>query len=160
MTYEGVYQRLGLKLSEEFQLLAEQKWILGALNKIKNQRNCLQIERLHLESMKAVLKKNSKSSMPASPAPQIPEEEIKEPTDALNLMQNSTAKGAEHNEVEEIRLDGETVNNEELDLLVNNAVYDLDHNQDIDMEEEDEEEDNDDMFIDMNMFMNGEPSRF
>ncbi|XP_045779405.1 uncharacterized protein LOC123876977 [Maniola jurtina] len=160
MSYEGVYQRLGLRMSEEFQLLAEQKWILGALNKIKNQRNCLQIERLHLESMKSMLKKNSKLSMPASPESQVPEEEIKEPTDALNLMQNSTAKGTEQNEVEELRLDGATVNDEELDLLVNNAVFDMNLNQDIDMEEDDEEENNDDMFIDMNMFMNGVPSRF
>lgn len=35
--------RLSRRIAEETQLLAEEKWITEALNKIKKQRNCLQV---------------------------------------------------------------------------------------------------------------------
>lgn len=34
---------LGQRISEEYQLLAEEKWIIEAITKLKNQRNCLQV---------------------------------------------------------------------------------------------------------------------
>lgn len=43
MTHHNVYQKLGYRISEEVQLLAEKKWIIDALAKIKNQRNSLQV---------------------------------------------------------------------------------------------------------------------
>lgn len=37
------YFSLTHRIAEETQLLAEEKWIVEALNKIKTQRNCLQV---------------------------------------------------------------------------------------------------------------------
>ncbi|XP_026317887.1 uncharacterized protein LOC113228739 isoform X1 [Hyposmocoma kahamanoa] len=44
-------------LVEEIQLRAEERWILEALKNVRNQRNCLHIERLQLESLKVKLEK-------------------------------------------------------------------------------------------------------
>lgn len=43
MTHRNVYQKLGYRISEEVQLLAEEKWIVETLAQIKTQRNCLQV---------------------------------------------------------------------------------------------------------------------
>lgn len=43
MTHRNVYHRLGSRVAGEMQLLAEEKWIIDALNKIKQQRNSLQV---------------------------------------------------------------------------------------------------------------------
>lgn len=68
--------RLSQKIAEEAQLLAEEKWIIDALRKLKQQRNGLQIEKLHLENLRAsVLNeelKNSLSSVPSAVVTAVP----------------------------------------------------------------------------------------
>ncbi|XP_039759849.1 uncharacterized protein LOC120633636 [Pararge aegeria] len=159
MAHRNDYQRLGLgqRMSEEFQLLAEEKWIVETLAKIKNQRNCLQIERLHLENLKAKLKPGSSRKIPATPQVQIQvQPEPMASTSVINLMQNASVKSSRpQNEFVEKKLDDATCYEEELDLVVTNPGFNRDIDMDFNMEEDDEESDDNDMFIDMNMLMNG-----
>ncbi|KAF9794949.1 hypothetical protein SFRURICE_005184 [Spodoptera frugiperda] len=61
--------RLSQKIAEEAQLLAEEKWIIDALRKLKQQRNGLQIEKLHLENLRAsVLNEELKNSLSSAPS--------------------------------------------------------------------------------------------
>ncbi|XP_022815487.1 uncharacterized protein LOC111348820 [Spodoptera litura] len=60
---------LSQKIAEEAQLLAEEKWIIDALRKLKQQRNSLQIEKLHLENLRAsVLNEELKNSLSSAPS--------------------------------------------------------------------------------------------
>lgn len=137
--------RLTRRLAEETQLLAEEKWITEALNKIKKQRNCLQIERLHLEGMKAQVKidldKKGRENKPESSGPDISLANLQKPSNEFL-----------------VRLDEESCNKEKLNLAVNDNLFgntlDLPS---FNMEEEEEDDDlSEDVFIDMNMLMNGE----
>ncbi|XP_050355082.1 uncharacterized protein LOC126776530 [Nymphalis io] len=154
MAHRNVYQRLGYRISEEVQLLAEEKWIVEALTKIKNQRNCLQIERLHLESLKAKIKGNTKKD--------VAETRIKDnensiaTTSAVSMMQHvNTGKSDVETEKKVFSVTEAFCNEEELDLMVTDPILLANPStSDFNMEE-DEDESDDDMFIDMNMLMNG-----
>ncbi|CAG9568409.1 unnamed protein product [Danaus chrysippus] len=150
MTTHNVYQKLGHRISEEVQLLAEKKWIIDALAKIKNQRNSLQIERLHLESLKAKLNINTnKKDTDRSKDTGV---ELSS-SSALNLMQNynSGKKPILDDNSLQVDLNDEAMcNDEELNLGISNMDYGKIENM-----EEDEESDEENMLIDMNMLMNG-----
>ncbi|KAH9642598.1 hypothetical protein HF086_011191 [Spodoptera exigua] len=61
-----ISSRLSQKIAEEAQLLEEEKWIIDALRKLKQQRNGLQIEKLHLENLRAsVLNEDLKNRLSA-----------------------------------------------------------------------------------------------
>ncbi|CAG5056937.1 unnamed protein product [Parnassius apollo] len=152
MSQRSLFHRLGSRVVEEAQLLAEQKWIIEALAKIRNQRNCLQIERLHLESLKAQLKGDTKNT---DETKKIKEKiEDMPTTSAVNLMQ-SVPKNAEHNNVPGLGVTDEEImcNEQELDLMISDCIFGS-HQDNLSCMEEDEEED--DIMIDMNMLMNGD----
>ncbi|CAH0731296.1 unnamed protein product, partial [Brenthis ino] len=150
MAHRNVYQKLGFRISEEVQLLAEEKWIVEALAQIKNQRNCLQIERLHLESLKSKLKTSQSKNVPETNL-NIQEDSVAS-TSAVNIMQTvSTGKAND----KEMKINEEFCNEEELNLMVSTPAFMKSNNNDDFNMEEDEEESDDDMFIDMNMLMNG-----
>ncbi|RVE52558.1 hypothetical protein evm_002677 [Chilo suppressalis] len=148
------------RVAVEAQLLAEEKWILSALEKIKNQRNCLQIERLQLESMKNKLKSSSTSKVKS---PSHENHELKggntPVTFSLSMMQKAPdveatcAVAARENFFEAEAL----CNNEKLDLNVTKpsqmTIDDL--NTEECEEDFEEEEDVEDFLIDMNMLMHG-----
>ncbi|CAK1594199.1 unnamed protein product [Parnassius mnemosyne] len=149
MSQKAICHRLGSRVIEEAQLVAEQKWIVEALAKIRNQRNCLQIERLHLESLKAQLKGDTKN---IDETKKIKEKiEDMPTTSAVNLMQ-SVPKNAEHNNGPGLGVTDEEImcNEQELDLMISDCIFGS--NQDSLEEDEDE----DDIMIDMNMLMNGD----
>ncbi|XP_045454489.1 uncharacterized protein LOC123663886 [Melitaea cinxia] len=158
MSNKNVYQKLGHKVSEEVQLLAEEKWIVDTLTKIKNQRNCLQIERLHLESLKAKLKGNTKKDAQET-VTKLNEDGIAT-TSAVNLMQHvTTTKSAGEIVEKDLTIDDVFCNDQELNLMVTQPSFvQNSNNLDFNMEE-DEEESDDDMLIDINMFMNGIPEK-
>ncbi|XP_023954005.1 uncharacterized protein LOC112057716 [Bicyclus anynana] len=144
------------RMSEEFQLLAEEKWIIETLNKLKQQRNSLQIERLQLESLKAKFRPSSILTKPSVPQVSVPEQPAPSKS-AVNIVQIVTIKPADNIATVEKRLDDETCNDEELNLVVTNPIFNRHQNTDFNIEEDEEEEfDNTDFYIDMNMFMNGE----
>nr|XP_026500087.1 uncharacterized protein LOC113403728 [Vanessa tameamea] len=155
MTHKNVYQKLGYRVSEEVQLLAEEKWIVDALTKIKNQRNCLQIERLHLESLKAKLKGNTKKDVPGTIVKD--NEDSIATTSAVYMMQHvNTGKSDVETEEKVFSVNETFCNDEELDLMVTEpSLMPNPSSSDFNMEEDDDESD-DDMFIDMNMLMNGQ----
>nr|XP_032522139.1 uncharacterized protein LOC116773782 isoform X1 [Danaus plexippus plexippus] len=149
MTHHNVYQKLGYRISEEVQLLAEKKWIIDALAKIKNQRNSLQIERLHLESLKAKLNINTNKKDTNTSKDGGVESSS---SSALNLMKNYNSGKKpilDDNLLQEDLNDEAMCNDEELNLGISNMDYGK-----IDNTEEDEGSD-EDMLIDMNMLMNG-----
>ncbi|XP_038221230.1 uncharacterized protein LOC119839105 [Zerene cesonia] len=139
--------KLQKHIAEETQLLAEEKWLIKTLNIIKKERNSLQIERLHLESLKMQAQglQPKSSNVEAEPS-----------TSVVNLMQNT--KGINSGETLVFEEDAEFANNvacneESLNLTVTNSVFDK-INDDFIMEED--EDDDDDVIIDMNMLMNGQ----
>ncbi|XP_059045933.1 uncharacterized protein LOC131841624 [Achroia grisella] len=150
---------LRLRVARESQLLAEKKWILTALKKIKTQRNSLQIERLHLESMKVSLKQELQT-----------ENKKDRFTDTSPLRNEECSALMEKNpqiSSTQITEYDPTVNMEDLEALCNEEELNLGvqdtiahkNNSDFCMEEDDEDNDDncdDDILIDMNMFMNGQ----
>ncbi|CAH2095565.1 unnamed protein product [Euphydryas editha] len=149
----NVYQKLGYRVSEEVQLLEEEKWIVDALTKIKNQRNCLQIERLHLESLKAKIKSNNKKDV--SQTVTNTNEDSIATTSAVNLMQHvTTTKGAVETTENELNINDAFCNEQELNLMITQPSF-VQNSNNLDFMEEDEEESDDDMLIDINMLMNG-----
>ncbi|XP_068619768.1 uncharacterized protein [Battus philenor] len=154
MTQRALFHRLGNHVLEEAQLLAEKKWIMEALTKVRNQRNCLQIERLHLESLKAQMKGETKVNIMVK---KIEEENSNEPTQsAVNLMQ-SVPKYINQPDITLGVTDEEIFCNEQaLDLMISNCIYaNSQDSMSCNMEEDDDEEEDDDIMIDMNMLMNG-----
>ncbi|XP_041982830.1 uncharacterized protein LOC121735897 [Aricia agestis] len=159
MAYRSVQRKLGNKLAEEMQLLAEEKWILDALNKIKKQRNCLQIERLQLESLKAEI-----NSAPGEARTQSNNINETSPTSAnvqsstLDLMQSKRPKldsGQSTEDIEQNHNYEMDCNMEELDLIVSTPVFKRPTDMDLFTEEEDSDDDDDNVAIDINMLMNG-----
>ncbi|KAL0818683.1 hypothetical protein ABMA28_008030 [Loxostege sticticalis] len=148
------YFSLTHRIAEETQLLAEEKWIVEALNKIKTQRNCLQIERLQLESMKSQLRKPATKGVAVAKIPDSPK------TFTLSMMQNMSApKPTAPNTPNRKFLEAEAAcNTEQLNLGVTHSVFNSTPSEQFVMEEDDEEEeeveDCDDLLLDMNMFMN------
>ncbi|XP_053615408.1 uncharacterized protein LOC128678109 [Plodia interpunctella] len=165
-------QRLSYRIAAESLLLSEEKWILDALKKIRTQRNCLQIERLQLESMRAKLRttdscegesilttpveeKNKftnsnllQNSMYTDPVPS---------TSTVNLMRNQgKITSSQIIEFESNLLQVEEFCNEEaLNLEVTNPVF-TNMNAEYNMEENEEEDDEpEDVTVDMDMLMNG-----
>ncbi|CAH2053996.1 unnamed protein product, partial [Iphiclides podalirius] len=153
MSQRALYLRLGNRVVEEAQLLAEKKWIIEALAKIRNQRNCLQIERLHLESLKAQIKGAKKATVvdlkPVGEGINVPS------TSAVNLMQ-CAPKSTELANVNGVGATDEDINcnQQELDLMISNCISNYSGDSLYCNMEEDEEDD--DIMIDINMLMNGE----
>ncbi|XP_063382744.1 uncharacterized protein LOC134669129 [Cydia fagiglandana] len=152
MVQRTVYSRISVRLAEEKQLLAEEKWIINALSKVRKERNRLQIDRLELENQKMQLMKRSRSQ--ATPArPESPSEKV------MKLM-SSASTSASIPELEDLahEISKEALCNEqELNLTVTNPLLSLDYNM---VEEEVDSEGSDDadkVLLDMNMFMNGDP---
>ncbi|KAG6451350.1 uncharacterized protein LOC115444344 [Manduca sexta] len=140
--------KLNQRIAEESQLLAEERWIKEALTKIKNQRNCLQIERLHLESMKGQLKLDADKFQNKSSAPEKPlSDEIlgRRMRDSIEFEVPIIDEGCN----EELNLD---VNNHGFGNLMEGNNFNIE-------EEEDEDMGDEDLLIDMNMFMNGNRPR-
>ncbi|XP_021191047.3 uncharacterized protein LOC110376780 [Helicoverpa armigera] len=162
--------RLNQRIAEEAQLLAEEKWIIEALRKVKQQRNGLQIERLHLENLKATINREELRSIISSDiavnkdsetaqsqsaeadkptAPDYPLTEII-PVTNLALLDGPVAG-----------IDDEMCNTEKLNLSVTNSVFTNQHMASLDIEEDDDDldnalEDDEDMencLIEMNMLM-------
>lgn len=127
------------RIAEETQLLAEEKWITDALSKIKKQRNCLQIERLHLESMKSQLKLKKSAQQNSNMESNVEQPSTESPTREFEF---------------EVPIINEDCNNEELNLSIGNLVDTVYYDVEVE-EDEDEEINGDDLLIDMNMFMNG-----
>ncbi|XP_068619769.1 uncharacterized protein [Battus philenor] len=145
MTQRALFHRLGNHVLEEAQLLAEKKWIMEALTKI---------ERLHLESLKAQMKGETKVNIMVK---KIEEENSNEPTQsAVNLMQ-SVPKYINQPDITLGVTDEEIFCNEQaLDLMISNCIYaNSQDSMSCNMEEDDDEEEDDDIMIDMNMLMNG-----
>ncbi|XP_013191029.1 uncharacterized protein LOC106135313 [Amyelois transitella] len=165
-------QRISFRIATESLLLAEEKWILEALKKIKTQRNCLQIERLQLESMKAKMRSTEREScdgesiLPTSigetvPVSQLPSSSTTQDpvptTSTANLMKNQgKITSSQIIEFETNLWEVEAFCNEEaLNLDVTNPVF-TNPTREYNMEENDEEEEElDDVNIDMDMLMNG-----
>lgn len=131
--------KLNKRIAEETQLLAEEKWITDALSKIKKQRNCLQIERLHLESMKSQLKLKKSAQQNSNVESNVEQPSTESPTREFEF---------------EVPIINEDCNNEELNLSIGNLVDTVYYDVEVE-EDEDEEINGDDLLIDMNMFMNG-----
>lgn len=131
--------KLNKRIAEETQLLAEEKWITDALSKIKKQRNCLQIERLHLESMKSQLKLKKSAQQNSNMESNVEQPSTESPTREFEF---------------EVPIINEDCNNEELNLSIGNLVDTVYYDVEVE-EDEDEEINGDDLLIDMNMFMNG-----
>ncbi|XP_004925798.1 uncharacterized protein LOC101745903 [Bombyx mori] len=131
--------KLNKRIAEETQLLAEEKWITDALSKIKKQRNCLQIERLHLESMKSQLKLKKSAQQNSNVESNVEQPSTESPTREFEF---------------EVPIINEDCNNEELNLSMGNLVDTVYYDVEVE-EDEDEEINGDDLLIDMNMFMNG-----
>ncbi|KAJ0172030.1 hypothetical protein K1T71_012003 [Dendrolimus kikuchii] len=127
-------RKLSQIVAEESQLLMELKWIKEALVKIKTQRNCLQIERLVLENMKAQEKMREGSP---GPTPRSTSED--------NVRVDMITK---------LNSQEETCNNEELNLDISNIYRNMDNNPLFTVEEDDEMDNSIDMVIDMCMMMN------
>ncbi|KAM3958877.1 uncharacterized protein ACR2FA_007055 [Aphomia sociella] len=170
MSQRNTSQSLRYGIAREAQLFAEKKWIVGALRKIKTQRNSLQIERLQLESMKASLRQELHAEKHKEKVA-----DNKSPRSAARLMQDSpnimSAHIIEYEPTPNIEDLEALCNREELNLIVEEPDFlftifnlsDKNANPDFGMEEDEEDnEDNedencDDVLIDMNMFMNGQP---
>ncbi|CAG9135421.1 unnamed protein product [Plutella xylostella] len=157
----------GKRIAQEAQLLAEEKWIVDALRKIRSERNGLQIERLQLESMLTQLKYGKVSetatndAVPQPIGPQstatLEEKLLQSRSDTMAMFSVSQPMVEKSSEVQ--ILDEGVCNFEELNLCVTNPVLNrkgaLDsYNMDFDEEEEDDENETDNVLIDMNMFMN------
>uniref|UniRef100_A0A2A4K4X1 Uncharacterized protein n=1 Tax=Heliothis virescens TaxID=7102 RepID=A0A2A4K4X1_HELVI len=165
---QRVNARLSQRIAEEAQLLAEEKWIIEALRKIKQQRNGLQIERLHLENLKATINKeelrhiistdtvvNKDSETPQPPAAEVDTSTTAE-TDIIPVSNLALFDGPVAG------IDDEMCNTETLNLSVTNSVFTSQHMSSLEMEEDDDDdldnglEDDEDMencLIEMNMLM-------
>ncbi|CAG9793189.1 unnamed protein product [Diatraea saccharalis] len=156
MDQKSMYHRN--RVAEEAHLLSEEKWILEALDKIKKQRNCLQIERLQLESMKNQLKNSSNKIVDNDVMIQSNLEKTPV-TFTMDMMQKASGLEPQDIKAKEHLLVAESVcNKEELNLNVTNSSFSQIPAIEVDAEEyEDEydEEDGEDLLIDMNMFMHG-----
>ncbi|XP_063636057.1 uncharacterized protein LOC134806656 [Cydia splendana] len=153
MVQRTVYSRISVRIAEEKQLLAEEKWIINALTKVRKERNRLQIDRLELENQKMQLMKRSRSQ--ATPArPETPSEKV------MKLM-NSASTSASIPELEDLahEISKEALCNEqELNLTVTNPILSLNYNNMVEEEVDSEgSDDADRVLLDMNMFMNGDP---
>lgn len=62
MSFRSTRRRNQRKAAEEEVLLAEEKWLVDALQKIKDQRKALREEKEHLEKIREQLLKESKSN--------------------------------------------------------------------------------------------------
>ncbi|KAI8437289.1 hypothetical protein MSG28_011661 [Choristoneura fumiferana] len=164
MSQKTAYCRLSSRIAEEKQLLAEEKWIIDALNKIRSQRNGLQIERLELESLKTQLMMSNRSLLSPSTTP-APSEPSTLDTALKMMTSNPSASRAPNTELEEAlfsQIVDTGCNEEALNLTVTNPVLSLNF-ENFNVEEEDDdasdesqdENTSDNMLIDMNMFMNG-----
>lgn len=130
-------KKLNNRVAEESQLLLEQKWLIDALAKIKSQRNCLQIERLVLESLKLQGKIGTAGSSNKQTPPQKPAMEYVDFTSGFDY-------------------DEEFCNNEQLNLETDRNMFSRMATRTPFMEEDEEDLDNpDDVVIDVNMLMNG-----
>lgn len=149
------YTLLNQRIVEEAQLLAEEKWIIDALKKIKVQKNGLQIERLHLESMREKLYSNTNTTEEPSNIQTTgisTDAEMAEP--AANRPQSYTFSYDAANPSSS-QLDNDQIcNTEELNLSVTNSVFNADpYNTPCD--EEEDEEDMENCLIDMGLLMSG-----
>ncbi|KAI5645052.1 histone deacetylase domain-containing protein [Phthorimaea operculella] len=159
-------ERIGDRIAEEAQLLAEEKWIIEALNQIKKQRNALQIERLQLESHAAKLrqKKNLENKRTqASAQAEVAKEQqnppaVQTPGKTRDNIQFEVPIASEALDALQI-LDFDACNDEELDLAVSESVFSNEQRRNVqEYEEDDDEDDGGDTLIDMNMFMNSNRS--
>ncbi|XP_072933096.1 uncharacterized protein [Epargyreus clarus] len=159
MCQRNIFSRSFIRIAEEVQLQAEQEWIVEALRRIKQQRNCLQIERLQLESLKAKLKEPESAPSKETKAP-----DYNNHVSAVDMM-NPTLGNKRPNDEFEGMEDDTTCNDEELNLMVHHPLMGFNFQEKVDAvfnygyeEDEDDEEDDDDgdnVMIDINMLMNG-----
>lgn len=143
--------RINQRIAEEAQLLAEEKWIIDALKKIKAQRNGLQIERLHFESMRSkIIAEQNKSQSASGTSAEKPN--LVELTDSQEIPtpQNDTLKS----NVSTLMDYNEFCNSEELNLAVSNSIFD-NHLYGADCDEEEDEEDMENCLLDMDLLMSG-----
>ncbi|CAB3233032.1 unnamed protein product [Arctia plantaginis] len=152
--------KLNQRIAEEAQLLAEEKWIIGALKKIKAQKNGLQIERLHLESMRAKLlevlnpEQTIEISVPASTAINT-DEEIQETAAKIpNVQEVNTCFMVSEDASQQNLNNDELCNTEELNLSVTNSIF-RSEPYGAACDEEEEEEDMENCILDMDMLMSG-----
>ncbi|CAK1553367.1 unnamed protein product [Leptosia nina] len=135
------------KCVEEGQLLAEEKWIIQALNLIKKERNCLQIEKLQLESLK--MQQSQRQEKLKIKTDIIPS------TSIIELMKsNKKSNSGDLIMYEEMDAITSACNDEELHLAATTPVFgDMSEAENIETEEEEEEMD---VMIDINMLMDSE----
>ncbi|KAJ8709427.1 hypothetical protein PYW07_009253 [Mythimna separata] len=172
---------LSERIAQEAQLLAEEKWIIDTLKKLKKQKNCLQIERLHLENLRTQLRSKyklrkqlllAKAAMNVVPepssqasAPQVPTQVAQAPRPAPEPEEPTVVTTLSQFDVPVAGIDDEMCNNVTLDLSVTDSVFTNQKLRTLDMEEDEEDLDNDlgeeeDMentLIDMNMLMQAQP---
>ncbi|XP_075984560.1 uncharacterized protein LOC142982105 isoform X2 [Anticarsia gemmatalis] len=138
---------LSQRIAEEAQLLAEEKWIIDALKKIKMQRNALAIERLQLESIKGKIlaRAHNKNQAPeagsSSAEAAMSDAADKEPFDIDEHMRNMTD------------IDDPS-NLEELNLTVTDSVF-KSSNPYGGCDEEEEDEDLENCLLDIDLLMSG-----
>ncbi|KAJ2948013.1 hypothetical protein O0L34_g9807 [Tuta absoluta] len=154
-------------IAEEAQLLAEEKWLIEALQKIKRQRNCLQIERLQLESRLAKARlKNKRIGQTTGKTDEPHKPQFTSTVQSTVATPRRTRDSIEFEEpiAEEVidavqNLDFDACNDEELDLAVSKSVFSHELKKNVQEEyEEDDDDDGGDTLIDMNMFMNSKRS--
>ncbi|KAJ8711986.1 hypothetical protein PYW08_008940 [Mythimna loreyi] len=158
--------RLSQRIAQEAQLLAEEKWIIETLRKLKQQRNSLQIERLHLENLRATLKnKDLRNLITAEkPAAVVPETSSQAPEQAAPPEEQMITTLSQF-DVPMAGIDDEMCNNVKLNLSVTDSVFTNQQFNTLDMEEDEEdldnglgdEEDIENTLIDMNMLMQANP---
>ncbi|XP_050679433.1 uncharacterized protein LOC126975547 [Leptidea sinapis] len=140
------------RIAEESQLLAEEKWLIKTLAKIKNERNSLQIERLELESMKLRQSGTLTSNV----------NDTASTKSVVNLMHNAQSAHSGDQiifDCIENNRGNNDCNTEPLNLRVTNSVFgDMCLDENCFEEEEDDDEDDAamDMIMDINMMMNGQ----
>ncbi|CAF4881207.1 unnamed protein product [Pieris macdunnoughi] len=138
--------KLQWQIAQETQLLAEERWIIKALQLVKKERNSLQIERLSLESIKMQRTQGSqKTNKSTSNEPS---------TSLIDIMKNLKQPNSGDMIVYEETLTT-TCNEEELNLTCSNSIFGPMYEEE-DMEEE---EDLDFLMENMNTIINTEPDK-
>ncbi|CAH4027366.1 uncharacterized protein LOC123709889 [Pieris brassicae] len=138
--------KLQWQIAQETQLLAEERWIIKALQLVKKERNSLQIERLSLESIKMQRTQGSQK---------VNKSTTNEPSASLiDIMKNFKKSNSEDMIVYEENMTT-ACNEEELNLTCSNSVFGhMSEEEDIE-----EEEDLDFLIENMNSIINTEPDK-
>ncbi|XP_049883491.1 uncharacterized protein LOC126378967 isoform X2 [Pectinophora gossypiella] len=157
-----VYMSRLTRMAEEAQLQAEEKWLVETLTRIKHQKNCLHIERLHLEGLKAKHLREGTSNAGDIEKQDRIKDDFDQKLKSLKEQEQTQNKGGKSDIDSSAQLNAckklednivdTKCNEEELNLAVSKSAYayNLACNN---FEESDEDEEEDDVMVDIDMFM-------